>query len=98
MKKKSSDEKEDESKFQFQKQAELFKNRGLQVAVELINGYRYSGDIITISADFIEIKDWKIGNIPLFYRQIRIIVPVPKRMSNVEEDFENYSKGGGYQP
>jgi len=97
--KKTDDEKiEEESKFQFQKQAELFKSRGLQVAIELVNGYKYSGDIITISADFIEIKDWKIGNIPLFYRQIRIIVPVPKRMSNVEEDFENYSKGGGYQP
>jgi hypothetical protein len=88
-------EEEEESQNSLQKEVKLYHDKKIPIAVEMKNGYRYSGEIMDIgSADFFEIKDFKMGIIPLFYRQVRIVVPAPKK-SNAEED---YFHGGGYKP
>jgi hypothetical protein len=89
-------EEEEENENSLQKEVKLYHSKNIPVAVEMKNGYKYSGEILDCeSADFFEIKDWKMGIIPLFYRQVRIVVPAPKK-NNAEE--EGYYHGGGYKP
>jgi len=61
-----------------EQQCTLLKERGIPILIEIVNGFKYSGEIISVSADFVEINDKKLGFVPFFFRQIRVISPLQR--------------------
>lgn len=69
---------EEEDELLIQKEVNFYFNKNIPIVIEMRNGYKYSGKIISTSVDFFELNDRK-GYIPIFYRQVRYITPVPTK-------------------
>ena len=67
---------EEEDENSIQKEVLFYFKKNISIVCEMKNGYKYSGNIISTSSDFFELNDRK-GYLPIFYRQIRYLTPVP---------------------
>lgn len=55
--------------------AQYYKDRNRPIHVELKNSVFYNGFITEISSDFLLIKDRKLGELPIFFLEIKKIEP-----------------------
>ena len=56
-------------------QAKFYKIKLIPVHITLNNGFFYNGIIMDISTDFLIISDEKIGEFPIWFKEIKRIEP-----------------------
>ena len=58
-----------------QQRIHYFKEHGIEVHIILNSGAFYNGSIEEESADFFILNDFKLGDVPVFYIEIRNVIP-----------------------